>query len=135
MSVRRRSFLLALALGFGGPAVAEGLSPGLNGAWATSDADCQKIFTRGGGGYAFRQPVDKFAQAAIISPGTVVLPSQTCHVTHAATTNGVTALSFDCRDSISYTSQSVDIEVKTPGQLIYRPNGDKTLDTTLVKCK
>lgn len=135
MGIGRRLALIALALGFGGPAVAQGLSPGLSGAWATSEADCQKIFTRGGGRFAFRQPVDKFAQAAIISPGTVLLPSQTCRVTHSATTNGVTALSFDCRDSISYTSQAVDIEVKSPTQLIYRPNGDKTLDTSLVKCK
>jgi hypothetical protein len=135
MGIRRRSALVVLALGLAGPAAAQALNPGLSGAWATSEPDCKKIFTRSGGGFAFRQPVDKFAQAAIISPGTVVLPSQTCHVTKSSTANGVTSLSFDCKDSISYTSQSVDIETKTPGELIYRPNGDKTLDTTLVRCK
>ena len=38
----------------------------LVGAWAYSLEDCERIFERRGGGWAFRQPVDKFAQAAIV---------------------------------------------------------------------
>ena len=36
------------------------------GAWAYSEGDCDRLFQRRGGGWAFRQPVDKFAQAAIV---------------------------------------------------------------------
>ena len=38
----------------------------LVGTWAYSPADCERLFQRRGGGWAFRQPVDKFAQAAIV---------------------------------------------------------------------
>ena len=38
----------------------------LVGTWAYSAADCERLFQRRGGGWAYRQPVDKFAQAAIV---------------------------------------------------------------------
>ncbi len=117
-----------------GAARAAELDSRLSGAWATSQADCQKLFVRQGGGLTFRQPVDQFAQAAIIEQGTVIQPNQTCQVTSVAHDKGLTKLDFICRDTISYTSQSVEIEVKSGTEMVYRPNGDKTLDTTLVKC-
>ena len=117
------------------PAGAAELDAQLAGAWATSQADCQKLYVRSGGGLTFRQPADQFAQAAIISPRTVVLPNQTCQVTNVSHDKALTKLEFTCKDTISYTSQSVEIEVKSSTQMVYRPNGDKTLDTTLVKCK
>ena len=53
----------------------------LVGAWAYSLEDCERLFERRGGGWAFRQPVDKFAQAAIVeSPKRILLPSATCRV-------------------------------------------------------
>jgi len=123
--------LLAFA---SGQALAAEMDSRLTGAWATSPADCKKLFVRGGGGFAFRQPVDQFAQAAIITPGAIVMPNQTCQVTGSAHENGLTKLEFQCRDTISYTTQSVEIEVKSDASMVYRPNGDKTLDTALIKC-
>ena len=38
----------------------------LVGTWAYSAEDCDRLFQRRGGGWAYRQPVDKFAQAAIV---------------------------------------------------------------------
>jgi len=134
MTMNRGMAISALLILCGGPAVAAELDGRLTGAWATSQADCQKLFVRRGGGLAFRQPVDQFAQAAIISPGAVVLPNQTCQVTNISNDKGLTTLAFECKDTISYTSQSVEIEIKSSAELVYRPNGDKTLDTTLVKC-
>lgn len=124
----------ALLLVACGPAGAAELDGRLSGAWATSQADCQKLYVRSGGGFTFRQPVDQFAQAAIISPGSVVLPNQTCRVTSVVQNQGLTKLDFECKDTISYTEQSVEIEIKSSTQMVYRPNGDKTLDTTLIKC-
>ena len=132
-SYRRQAFG-ALLLLCCGPAGAAELDGRLTGAWATSQADCKKLFARSGGGVTFRQPVDQFAQAAIISKGTVVLPNQTCQVVGVKHEQGLTKLDFTCRDSISYTSQSVEIEVKSGTEIVYRPNGDKTLDTALIKC-
>ena len=130
---RGLAFGAMLVLGCGAAGAVE-LDGRLTGAWATSKADCQKLFVRSSGGLAYRQPVDQFAQAAIITPGRVVLPNQTCQVTGEKRQNGLTTLDFNCKDSISYTSQSVEIEVKSSSEMVYRPNGDKTLDTTMVKC-
>jgi hypothetical protein len=124
----------ALVVLWCGAAGAVELDGRLHGAWATSKADCEKLFIRNGGGLAFRRPVDEFAQAAIITPGQVVLPNQTCQVTSQKRQNGLTTLDFSCKDSISYTSQSVEIEVRSPSEIVYRPNGDKTLDTAMVRC-
>ena len=57
----------------------------LVGTWAYSPADCERLFQRRGGGWAFRQPVDKFAQAAIVeSPKRIVLPSAICRIDGAS---------------------------------------------------
>ena len=130
---RGLAFGALLVLGCGAAGAAE-IDSRIVGAWATSKADCQKLFVRTAGGLSYRQPVDQFAQAAIITPGSVMLPNQTCSVTGDRRQNGLTMLEFNCRDTISYTSQSVEIEIKSASEMVYRPNGDKTLDTTLVKC-
>jgi hypothetical protein len=134
MGINRGLALGALVVLACGPVRGAEMDGRLTGAWATSQADCKRLFVRGGGGLAFRQPVDQFAQAAIITRGTVTLPNQTCQVTGASQAGGLTKLEFQCRDSISYTSQTVEIEVKSGTSMVYRPNGDKTLDTALIKC-
>ena len=134
MAIKSGPALCALIVLACGEARAVEMDGRLTGAWATSEADCKKLFVRDGGGFVFRQPVDQFAQAAIITPGSVVLPSRTCQVVGASQSNGLTKLDFQCRDSISYTSESVEIEVKSSTSMIYRPNGDKTLDSAWIKC-
>ena len=134
MKLNRRLALGALLVMSCLPAGAAELDGRLSGAWATSKADCQKLFIRRGAGYSFRQPIDKFAQAAIITPGTIFVPSQTCQVTSISHDKGLATIAMECKDDISYTSQSVEIEIRSDTEMVYRPNGDKTLDTTFVKC-
>ena len=56
----------------------------LVGTWAYSAGDCERLFQRRGGGWAYRQPVDKFAQAAIVeSPKRILLPSAICRIESA----------------------------------------------------
>ncbi len=125
--------LVALIMG---PAVcfADTLDSSLIGAWTASAPDCPKIFQRLGGALAFRQPVDKFAQAAIIAPQQILLPSGPCRVQGVSHENGAIKVSTECSNSISYTSQTVQIKVKSGGEIVYSPTGDTSLDTTLVKC-
>ena len=53
----------------------------LVGTWAYSAEDCERLFQRHGGGWAYRQPVDKFAQAAIVeSTKKILLPSAFRHL-------------------------------------------------------
>ena len=127
--------LVGVLVAGGGTALrADALPGGLVGAWTTTIPDCARLFTRRGGNLAYRQPVDKFAQAAIIGPQTIYLPSSTCHIQRVTHANDSVKLSADCQDSISYTSQSVEIKVRSNSEIVYSPTGDPTLDTTFIKC-
>ena len=71
----------------------------LVGTWAYSPADCERLFQRRGGGWAFRQPVDKFAQAAIVElPKRIVLPSATCQIDGASQAEGALKVSAECQE-------------------------------------
>ncbi len=106
----------------------------LVGAWASSAADCDKLFQRRGRALAYRQPVDKFAQAAIVEPQRIRLPSAVCRLETATRKAGALRLSADCQDSISYTSRTVYIKLRSDTELFYSPTGDPVLATTLMKC-
>jgi hypothetical protein len=107
----------------------------LVGTWAYSPEDCGRLFQRRGGGWAYRQPVDKFAQAAIVeSQKRILLPSATCRIDGASVAEGALKVSADCEDSISYTSRSVMIALRSATELTYSASGDPALATTLKKC-
>ena len=107
----------------------------LVGTWAYSAEDCERLFPRRGGGWAYRQPVDKFAQAAIVeSTKKILLPSATCRIEGASEAEVGLKVSADCADSISYTSRSVIIALRSATELIYSASGDPALATTLKKC-
>jgi hypothetical protein len=107
----------------------------LVGTWAYSAADCERLFQRRGGGWAYREPVDKFAQAAIVeSPKKILLPSAICRIEGASLVEGMLKVSADCEDSISFTSRSVMIALRSTTELLYSASGDSALATTLKKC-
>ncbi len=106
----------------------------LFGAWTTSPADCKRLFVTTGGSLAYRQPVDKFAQAAIIGPQQIRLPASVCQVRTVLHDKGIVKVGVECNDSISYTSQTVQIRVSAGDEIVYSPTGDSALDTTLIKC-
>lgn len=107
----------------------------LVGTWAYSAADCERLFQQRGGGWAYRQPVGKFAQAAIVeSTKRILLPSAICRIEGASQAEGALKVSADCEDSISYTSRSVMIALRSPTELVYSASGDPALATTLKKC-
>jgi hypothetical protein len=106
----------------------------LVGTWAYSAADCERLFQRRGGRWAYREPVDKFAQAAIVeSQKRILLPSAICRIDGASEAEGALKVSADCEDSISYTSRSVVIALRSATELIYSASGDSALATTLKK--
>lgn len=106
----------------------------LVGAWAPSAADCGRLFQRRGKALAYRQPVDKFAQAAIVEPQRIRLPSAVCRLETATREAGALRLSADCQDSVSYTSRTVYIKLKSDTEVFYSATGDPVLATTLMKC-
>jgi HlyD family secretion protein len=106
----------------------------LVGAWARSAAECNDVFQRRGRAIAYRQPVDQFAQAAIVEPQRIRLPSATCQLERASHEEGALKLSADCQDAISFTARTIWIKLKSGSELVYTPNGDTALNTTLTKC-
>ncbi len=106
----------------------------LIGAWASSEADCTRLFQRRGKALAYRQPVDNFAQAAIVESQRIRLPSAVCQVESASQEGGALKLSADCQDSISYTSRTVHVKLRSDSEIFYSPTGDPVLGTALVKC-
>jgi|SRR5208337_4176642 len=126
--------LLGLIAG-GSGCFADSIDSRLVGAWTTSQADCSRLFVRSSGGLAYRQPVDKFAQAAIIEPQQIRTPASTCRVQHVAHAKGVVKISVECNDSISYATLTVQIKVTSGGEIVYNPTGDDpALATTLLRC-
>ncbi len=129
--------VIAAAMGVAAQAAGAGtgradmLDSSIVGAWTTTAADCSRLFA----GRAFRQPVDKFAQAAIIEPQRIITPSSDCRIQSVSHAAGAIKVTADCNDSISYTTQTVQIKVRSGGEIVYSPTGDPALDTTLVKCR
>jgi HlyD family secretion protein len=106
----------------------------LIGAWASSEADCTRLFQRRGKALAYRQPVDKFAQAAIVESQRIRLPSAICQVESASHEGGALKLDAECQDSVSYTSGTVHVKLRSDTEIFFSPTGDPVLSTTLMKC-
>jgi hypothetical protein len=114
---------------------ADHLDSSLIGAWAASAADCARLFQPHGGAPTFRQPVDKFAQAAIIALQQIATPSSTCRLRRVSHVNDVIKVDADCNDSISYTTDTAQITIRSAGEIRYSSTGDPALDTTLIRCR
>ena len=138
--IRRGRTAIATAVGLlalidgGTVGLADSLDARLAGAWATSAADCARLFQRRGGALTFRQPVDKFAQAAIIGPQTILAPSSSCRVQSVSRDKDAIKVNAECNDTISFRQESVSIRVQPTGEIVYSPTGDPALATTLIKC-
>jgi HlyD family secretion protein len=106
----------------------------LAGAWTRSAADCNKLFQRRGSAVAYRQPVDQFAQAAIIESQRIRLPTSICRLERASHEGGALKVSGECQESISYTSQTAYVKLRSKNEIVFNPNGDPALDTSMTRC-
>jgi len=121
-----------------GPEPAAGVAPEnlaqLKGAWAPSAGDCDKLFQRLGSALAYRQPVDQFAQGAIIESQRIRLPTGICRLERASHEGGALEVSGECQDSISYTSQTAYIKLRSKNEIVFNRNGDPALGTSMTRC-
>jgi HlyD family secretion protein len=106
----------------------------LRGAWAPSAGDCYKLFQLRGSAWVYRQPVDQFAQAAIIESQRIRLPTGICRLERASHEGGALEVSGECQDSISYTSQTAHIKLRSKNEIVFNPNGDPALGTSMTRC-
>ena len=138
-TIRRTAILGALSIlmcASAGPAAHSGtIDAALVGAWTPSIADCSRLFTRTGRGIAFKQPVDKFAQAAIIRPAEVEGPSSVCSVSKVTRANSTISASAECRDTVGYLPETITIKVKSAREIVYSASeGVEALNVTYLKC-
>jgi hypothetical protein len=126
--------VLALIAG-GTVCFANAIDSRLVGAWASSPSDCARLFQRRGGVLSYRQPVDKFAQGAIVAPQHILGPASTCRVRDVARARDDFSVSVECDDSISFSSQTMHIKMNSGTEIVYSPSIDQTLNTTLIKCR
>jgi HlyD family secretion protein len=121
-----------------GPKPGAGVAPEslaqLAGAWARSAADCHELFQQRGSAVAYRQPVDQFAQAAIIESQRIRLPTSICRLERASHEGGALKVSGECQDSISSTSQTAYVKLRSKNEIVFNPNGDPALDTSMTRC-
>ena len=106
----------------------------LVGAWASSAQDCKRLFQRKGRAIKYRQPIDQFAQAAIVEPQRIRTPSATCQLDSAVSDGGSLKLIAECAGIVSYTSRTVYVKLRSNDELVYSPTGDPVLATNLRKC-
>lgn len=81
-----------------------------------------------------RQPIDQFAQAAIVEPQRIRTPSVTCQLDSAVSDGGSLKLITECADIVSYSSLTVYVKLRSNDELVYSPTGDPVLATNLRKC-
>ena len=119
----------------GGAAFSATIAPALVGAWTPSIADCAKLFERTSRGLVFKQPVDKFAQAAIIRSAEVGGPSSVCRILSVTRAKGGISATTECRDSIGYLSETITVKVKSAREIIYSASAAvEALNVTYLKC-
>jgi hypothetical protein len=110
------------------------IEPALVGAWAPSTAECSRLFERTSRGVSFKQPVDTFAQAAIIRPGEIEGPSSVCRVLKVSRAKDTITAATECRDTVGYLSLDITTKVQSARQIIYSANGGEALNVTYLKC-
>ena len=69
-----------------------------------------------------------------ISTKRILLPSAICRIEDTSLVEGMLKVSAECEDSISYTSRSVMIALRSTTELVYSASGNSALATTLKKC-
>ena len=106
----------------------------LVGAWATSASDCAKVFERRGNNWVYRQPIDRFTQAALIASRRIVSPTGDCRVTGVSRVNDVISVAGVCQTSVTFANQTAKIKIIGKDEIVYYPEGNSYLGTTLMKC-
>jgi hypothetical protein len=83
---------------------------------------------------AYRQPIDQFARGAIVDSQKIRLPSATCKLESATRDGGALKLIAECADTISYTSRTAYVKLRSNGEVVFSATGDPVLASNLTRC-
>lgn len=103
------------------------------GAWSQSASDCAATFERRGGQIRFRQPVDEFKSAFIITPKGVETTTGRCSIARTSSDGKRTTFTMNCRNPVGYYDRTVKMSVQDK-TLTYGFPGNEALDVKFEKC-
>lgn len=127
----RTKILLALTMAgllhpvLGYPAIAAETS--VEGAWLDQNLECSAVYVMTGKGARFKQPVDLFAPAFIISGKRLTTPQATCSLKSKSAMNDRTAVQLSCANSVSVSPVTIQLSRASDGTLVrYMDSNDKS---------
>jgi hypothetical protein len=103
------------------------------GAWTQSAADCAATFQRSGGSIRFRQPVDEFKTAFIITANKIQTTTGVCKIVKSTMDKDTWTVSMTCNNSIGYYDRKAKLKVDG-NTLTYGFPGNESLDVRFEKC-
>jgi hypothetical protein len=104
------------------------------GAWSQSQTDCKATFVRSGKGFGFRQPVDRFRSAFIITPQNLDATSGLCKILKTVDKPGALHITLGCTSAVSYVVRDVSIKVVGESEIKYGFPDNKDLDVSFYRC-
>jgi len=57
-----------------------------------------------------------------------------CRLERASHEGGALKVSGECQDSISYMPQTAYVKLRSKDEIVFNPNGDPALDTSMMRC-
>ena len=115
--------------------MADAMDSRLLGAWVQSVSDCKQIFESREGRLTFRQPIDAFSIAFIISPGEIRASTGSCRVGRISSGSGYISMALECNNSVGFLPINARVKIVSSTEITYGDAAnDPILDTTYEKC-
>jgi hypothetical protein len=108
----------------------------VEGAWLDQNLDCSAVYVATKkGGWKFKQPVDLFAPAFIISGKRLTTPQASCSLTSKSKVNDRTVLQLSCANSVSISPVKVQMSRAPDGTLVRYMDSDDHSGSKYKICK
>jgi len=116
--------------------IADTVEQHLAGAWVQSSSDCKDVFESEADAVTFRQPVNKFISAFIISGKNVQAVNGTCHIGDASPEkDGYWRIKLDCQDEITFPPLDGRVKIFSDVKMSYGNfSSDPLVDATYKRC-
>ncbi|MBB4041771.1 hypothetical protein GGR34_003452 [Microvirga flocculans] len=126
--------LVALILSLTGAQAAEQAHTTYQGAWLAQGSSCADVYSSGGKGVSFKQPIDIFAPAFIISGNRLRTPAASCRVRSIKPAGDRHLMTLDCTNTISSSDVTVLMSTAPDGSLVRYFNAEDTIGSRYQRC-
>ena len=115
-------------------AIAQGGLSVYQGAWLAGGADCAEVYSSAGKGTSFKNPVDIFAPAFIVSGNRLRTPQASCRIKSVRPAGDRQRLVLDCANAVAGNEVRVLMATQPDGSLKRYFNEQDTSGTTYQRC-